>query len=230
MFGLQSWRPATFVVCVSAVAHVSVTAEYAIAQAAAVKIQIVADGMCCKGCAQKVAAQLYAVPGVSNVEVDLPNHTAIVTVTPSPKFTLERLWLAAEKGDGKPSKLVTSQATYTLQRPEQLELSEPLAPGRYWVVVKGLTSNDGAQKIAKQLYAIRGVKTVQADIANRTLFVESANPEPLSPWSLATAVERAGDKPVSITGPHGVLSIERPSQQQARAAITSSQQYQGAVR
>jgi len=187
--------------------------------------------MCCKGCAQKVASQLYAAPGVSNVEIDLPNHTVIVTARPSPKLTLGHLWQAAEQGDGKPSKLITSQATYTLQRPEQLQLTEPLAPGRYWVVVRNLESNDGAQKIAKQLYAVRGIKTVRADIQKRVLFIESANQDVVSPWNLASAVAQAGDSAESITGPHGVLTIEpAPKANQSSAVRPTYPQTQGGVR
>lgn len=198
------------------------------AEQAATKVQIYSDGISCKGCAQKVAAELYTLPGVSNVETDLATHTAVVTFTPSSKTTLANLWQAAE-GHGKTSKLVTPQATYTLQRPDQLKLAEPLAPGRYWIVAKGLTTNEAAQKIAKQLQSVRGVKTVQADIASRTLFVESSS-ESLLPWDLVSAVEQAGDLLLSITGPHGVLNIEYRQDAQARATSVSSVQKSGAVR
>jgi copper chaperone CopZ len=201
------------------------------AQQGAVKIQIVVDGMCCQGCAQKIAAQMYAVPGVHNVEANVPNHVATVTFKPSPKLTLERLWLAAEKGDGKPSKLVTSEATYTLQRPEQLQLAEPLAPGRFWVVAASLESREHAQRIAKQLYAVRGVKTVQIDMQQRMFFLESATPAPVSPWSLASAVAQAGNSAESITGPHGVLTIERAAKdKQSTAILPTYPQTQGEVR
>ena len=178
--------------------------------------------------AQKVAAQLYTAPGVSNVEADVPSHTVTVTCKPSPKLTLGGLWQAAEKADGKPSKLMTSQATYTLQRPEQLQLKEPLVPGRYWVVVQKLATNDGAQVITKRLYAVRGVKIVSFDAASRTFFVESDANAALSPWTLMAAVEQSGLATESITGPQGVFTIERLVAKSA--SVYSTQQFQGAVR
>ncbi|HEX2474232.1 MAG TPA: heavy-metal-associated domain-containing protein, partial [Lacipirellulaceae bacterium] len=84
-----------------------------------INVQITADDMCCQGCAQKVAAQLYAAPGVTTVATDVPNRTVKVTAKPSAKLTLERLWRAVEKGKGGPSKLVTAQATYTLIKAEK---------------------------------------------------------------------------------------------------------------
>lgn len=198
------------------------------AQQAATKVQIFSDGISCKGCAQKVAAELYTLPGVTNVETDFVTHTAVVTFTPSPKTTPATLWQAAE-GHGKTSKLVTPQAAYTLQSPDQLKLAKPLAPGRYWIVTKGLTTNEAAQTISKQLQGIRGVKIVQADIAGRTLFVESG-PEPVSPWHLISAVEKAGDLVLSVTGPHGVLNIEYREDALERATSISAVQNSGAVR
>lgn len=197
-------------------------------QQAPVKIQIIADGMCCQGCAQKIAAQLYAAPGVSNVEADVASHTVVVTFKPSPKLTLAGLWHATEKADGKPSKLVTSQATYLLQRPEQLKLSQPLAPGRYWVVVGNLTSTNEVQNISRQLSAVRGVKSVDFDAANRTFFVQTANTDFLSPWSLLVAVDQSGHNTSSVTGPHGLFMVERAVERAAQA--NQFQQQQGGVR
>src|SRR5262245_10993163 len=76
-------------------------------QAGVWKVQIVADDMCCNGCAQKIGAQLYAAPGVTAVDADVPNRLVVVTAKPSSKLTAERLWAAVEKGNGGPSKLIT---------------------------------------------------------------------------------------------------------------------------
>lgn len=206
----------------------SAPATFAAVQTAMEKIQIVAPAMCCQGCAQKVAAQLYAAPGVFNVEADLATHTVTITYKPTPKLTLGGLWLAVENADGKPSKLVTSKATFTLQRPEQLNLSEPLAPGRYWLVVQQGESGIGAQSISKHLQMLRGVKNVTLDAASRTYFVESDVNVPLSLWGLNAAVERSGHSTVSITGPQGLFKIERAAVEAARA--TTTQQLQGTVR
>ena len=128
------------------------------------QVQIVAAGVCCNGCAQKVGAQLYTEPGVSNVQADVPNHLVTITFRPSPKLTLGRLWAATERGDGKPSKLVTSQATYTLQRPEQLQLTEPLQPGHYWVVVEKLGSEESIGKAIKNLSENRPIASVRINL------------------------------------------------------------------
>lgn len=220
--------PAVIAIVTLSLSHLSAPQTFAAGQTAPQKIQITVPAMCCQGCVQKVAAQLYAAPGVSNVEADLASHIVTVTFKPSPKFTLGGLWLAAEKGDGKPSKLVTPQATFTLQRSEQLQLSEPLAQGRYWVVVQQLEFNNGAQSISKHLRMLRGVKNVTLDAASRTFFVESDANVPLSPWGLIAAVEQSGHNPESITGPHGLFTIKRPIEKAARA--TTTQQTQGAVR
>lgn len=195
------------------------------------KVQIVADEMCCKGCAQKVAAQLYAAPGVTSVEADVPNRLVTITAKPSPKLTLERLWRAVEQGEGKPSKLITPQATYTLTGLESLPPEERPAAGRYAVVVSKMDCKGCAQKIAAQFYAIRGVKAVSVDLGTRTLFVEPAGDAVLSPWALAGAVTQADDDLLSVSGPYGVFKIERATDQLQRAAAhPSHDQNQGAVR
>ena len=58
-----------------------------------------------------------------------------------------------------------------------------------------------AQKIANQLYAVRGVQDVGVDIEQRKLFVQSTNGSVLSPWALATAAERAQGQPIAVAGP-----------------------------
>ena len=201
------------------------------AQQGVFKVQIVADEMCCKGCAQKVAAQLYAAPGVTSVEADVANHLITVTAKPSPNLTLERIWQAVEQGKGGPSKLVTPHVTYVLTRPDGLKPEQRLAAGRYSLEVRFMQDKDSAQKFANQLYAVRGVQNVSVDIAQRTLFVQSANGVNLSLWALATAVERAQGEPIAIAGPHGVLTIERSTDVQAATAVKPTySQIQGEVR
>jgi copper chaperone CopZ len=196
-----------------------------------VRIQMIADDMCCKGCAQKVAAQLYALPGVTSVEADVPNRTLVVTAKPSPKLTLARLWEAVEKGKGGPSKLVTPQITYTLTRPDKLQPEQRLPAGRYSLMVRGIQDPDTVQRIANQLYTIRGVKSVSIDTAARALVVEASEGAVLSPWALAGAVEQAQDQPVAIGGPHGWLRIERPATGDSTTAARSVySQVEGEIR
>jgi copper chaperone CopZ len=181
-------------------------------------VQIVASEMCCKGCAQTVAAQLYSLPGVTDVRADVPNRLVSVTAKPSAKLTLERIWQAVEKGKGRPSKLVTRQATYVMSPQQSLKPEQRLPAGRYSLLMSSIENRDTAQRVADELYKIGGVQRVSVDIAQSTFFVQSANGVSISPWALATAAERAQGEPVSIGGPYGLLTIERPVESKAAAA------------
>jgi copper chaperone CopZ len=180
----------------------------AAAPAAVWRIQIVADDMCCRGCAQKVAAQLYAAPGVTSVEADVPKRTVVVTAKPSAKLTLHRLWQAVEQGKGGPSKLVGPQGIYSLKPLESLKPEDRLPSGQYALVVRELKDKQSAQAIANALYAIRGVSNVSVDVEKRTLLVQTSDIPALSPWALAAAAEQAKAEPVTISGPHGLFTIE----------------------
>lgn len=196
-----------------------------------VKIQIIADDMCCNGCAQKVAAHLYALPGVTSVEADVPNRTLVVTAKPSPKFTLARVWEAVELGKGGPSKMVTPQVTYTFVRADKLQPDQRLPAGRYALMVRGIEDQKSVQRIANQLHTIRGVKSVGMDSAARSLIVESSQGTILSPWALAAAVEQAKDQAVAIGSPNGWLKIEYPATAESTTAARSvNSQTEGEVR
>jgi copper chaperone CopZ len=187
------------------------------------QVQIVADEMCCQGCAQKVAAQLYALPGVTAVDADVAQRLLTVTGKSSPKLTLERIWRAVEKAEGGPSKLVTSRATYTWTRPERLQAGERPSPGRYTLQVDALPSDDAAQSIADQLDRIPGVESVGVDIERSTLSIRAANDGVISPWAVVGAAERAHRLPVAVAGPFGIISIERASD--AKTAATPRLQF-----
>lgn len=228
MFRIQSFKiySALFVAMVGLNTCANVEAQQTV-----FKVQIVADDMCCKGCAQKVAAQLYAAPGVTSVQADVPNRLVIVTAKPSPKLTVERLWQAVEQGKGGPSKLVTPQATYVLLRSESLPTEQRLPLGRYSVEVQAMQDKESAQKIANQLYGIHGVQNISVDVEQRKLFLQAANGAILSPWALATAAERAQGEPIAVAGPYGVLMIERSeAADPATAAKPTYSQNQGEVR
>lgn len=174
----------------------------------ATKYEIVADDMCCKGCAQKVAAQLYAAPGVTSVEADVPNRRLVITAKPSQKLTPERLWKAVEQGKGGPSKLTTSDATYVFAPNDKLQPQQRLSAGRYAIVIRGLQSKDSAQQIANGLYAEFGFKRASVDVAKSTLLLQARDESTLSLWHIATVVRKQGAEPVSVTGPSGKLTIE----------------------
>lgn len=182
--------------------------QLAAKEAAHIEVRIVADDMCCQGCAQKVAAQLYAAPGVTDVRTDVPKRLVKVTAKPSPKLTLERVWRAVEKGKGAPSKLITAQSTYTLTRLEQEPPSERLPAGRYVIKVAKPQHAADLQPLIASLRSMSGVQHVEVDVSQQTITIQSSSITPLSEWALVRVVKQAGSVPVRISGPFGSLAIE----------------------
>ncbi len=169
-------------------------------------VEIVAADMCCKGCAQKVAGQLYAAPGVTDVKANVENRIVTVMVSRQSSASLAQLWNAVEAGKGGPTSLKIAEATFTLTPSERLDKSQPLPETTSYVVVEKLDFKDRAQKIVNQLYAIRGVQKVNADRQQDTLVVTSE--QAISPWALIAAVAHAQERPAAIIGSYGQLSIE----------------------
>jgi copper chaperone CopZ len=196
-----------------------------------IEVQITADDMCCQGCAQKVAAQLYAAPGVTNVAADVPSRIVKVTAKPSPTLTLERLWRAVEKGKGAPSKLITSQATYALTKAAQLPPAERLAPGTYVIELTESSDAAGMEKTRELLRSMPGVELVDADVRQHVLTVLASRDKPLSEWALVRVAKQAGQSPVRVAGPFGRLTIEYALNHRGRTARhPSNQNEQGGVR
>ena len=169
------------------------------------QVQIVAADMCCKSCVQKVSGQLYAAPGVTEVNANLENRTVVVTVSQQKGATLEQLWQAVAAGKGGPTQLTTSDATFTLTPSESLDKSQILPATKSHIIVENLSYEGRAQKIANQLYATDGVVKVSADAPQNTLIVTSQ--QAISPWALIAAVTKAQERPVAIQGVYGQLSI-----------------------
>lgn len=203
---------------------------WAVAQQITMKVQIVASDMCCQGCAQNVAAQLYAAPGVTSVEADVASRTVTVTAKPSPKLTPQRLWLAVEQGKGGPTKLITSQATYTWTRSDAQAQEARLPAGQYAVVFQELNDRELVQRIADQIYKVRGVANVGIDSAQHAIVVQTSG-NALSPWTLAAAAEQAQAVPIAVRAPNGQFTIERITEaSRATAARPTNTQTQGGVR
>lgn len=195
-----------------AISHTSQSlVKAATPQAGNHQIQILAEGMCCKGCAQKVSGQLYAARGVKEVGIDISTHTVTVSLPQPNAAMLGKLWHAVEQGDGGPTKLVTSEATYTLVRPQvdpnagqqTQQIKAPLS-----IVIDNLHCKGCAKKIAAQLYALKGVTKVRVDMKSETLFVETRPDVVVSPWLVVNAVAKAKERPIAVTGPHGKLAIK----------------------
>jgi copper chaperone CopZ len=180
--------------------------------------EIVADGMCCQGCAKKVAAKLYTAPGVINVKADVPARRVTITAKPSPKLTLEKLWSAVEKAKGKPSRLTTSDAVYSLQWPEQIEGHGAVAANSYTILVADMHDMELAQKVARQLRAVEGIESLSVDLKQGTMLIKPAANTQLSPWTLVTAVNQAGQSARAVTGPYGRLTVEPVMQHAVRSA------------
>ena len=179
------------------------------------QIQILAEGMCCKGCARKVSGQLYAARGVKEVGIDLNTHIVTVSLPQPSAATLGQLWHAVEQGDGGPTKLVTTEATYTLIRPEvELNAVQPMQKPNepLSIVIDNLHCKGCAKKIAAQLYALKGVTKVSVDMQNETLFVETRPDTTVSPWLVINAVAKAKERPLAVIGSHGKLAIEWATQ------------------
>lgn len=178
-------------------------------QAQIEQVQILAERMCCEGCARKTSGQLYAARGVRDVSVDLKSHTLTVALPQPNAAMLGRLWHAVEQGEGGPTRLVTAEATYTLIRPKvaanqsQQQAKLPLS-----IVVDNLHCQGCAKKIAAQLYAVKGVTKVSVDMKRETLFVEAPPETQLSPWLLIDAVTQAQERPIAVNGPYGSLAIK----------------------
>jgi copper chaperone CopZ len=199
-------------------------------EATRIEVRIIADDMCCPGCAQKVAAQLYAAPGVTNVVADVPKRIVKVTAMPSPKLTLERLWRAVEKGKGAPSQLITAQATYALTRVEQLPPSERQASGQYVVELAELPDAVEVEKMTSQLQSMPGVRHVTLEESPPVLTIQSASDVPLSEWALVRIVKNSGLVPVRVAGPFGSLAIEYAESRGRTAANPSNRSMRGGVR
>lgn len=182
--------------------------------------QITAEGMCCQGCAKKVAAQLYTAPGVINVKADVAKRTVTVTAKPSPKLTLEKLWQAVDKAKGNPTRLTTVGAVYTMTRPEQLQPEEQAAEGVYTVFVADMRDMKQAEQLAGQLRTIHGIESLSVDLTQGALIVKPAAKVQLSPWALIAAVGQAHQSVLAVTGSYGRLTIEPLTQQATRAAMS----------
>lgn len=172
------------------------------------QVQIHAVDMCCKGCVQKVSAQLYAAPGVTSVQANLDTRMIVVTVSQKKGASLEQLWQAVALGKGGPDQLTTSSATFTLVP----ATGDKLPVSTSHIAVENLAQEGKAQNIANQLYAVRGVQKVGVDPLHNTLVVTG---EQLSPWALIGAVTNAKERPLSVVGSYGEMKIEWTSNQQA---------------
>lgn len=71
------------------------------------------EKMCCQGCVQKIAAQLYTVRGVKEVRYDLEKK--ILVVVPQSQATLSpvAMWEAVIKGKDRPLRIAGPTGVFT---------------------------------------------------------------------------------------------------------------------
>jgi copper chaperone CopZ len=101
--------------------------------------------------------------------------------------------------------VVSSPAT-AAEQPE-----DRLAKVRTAIVVEDMHCADCAKKIARKLYAIKGVKGVRAVVKTNTATVTPETGKQPSPLALWEAVEEAGFTPVKLIGPAGEFK-KKPKQ------------------
>lgn len=191
------------------------------------RVEIVAEGMCCQGCARDISGQLYAAKGVKSVEIDM--HKQVVSISLSPgknSAPLGQLWYAVEQHKGYPVKLVTAEATYTLT---PLEKSTQAVNTATSIIVDNLHCMGCAKKIGAQLYAVKGVTKVQSDLQRDTVTVETRSKAPISPWQAIAAVMRANERPLAVTGSHGTLSIEWAAKRKPKTHKHAHQSITGGI-
>ncbi len=190
----------------------------------AYQIEIVAEAMRDAGRAESVKKQLYASPGVMAVDANLENRTIAVTVSRQQGASLEQLWQAVAAGEGRPSKLTTAEAAFSITGAEALAGNVLPAPGTTYVVIDNLHCKGCARKIASQLYTVRGVSEVRADMQKSTMTVKNNSGQNLSPWALLGAVVNAKERPLAIVGASGRMDISWlvPKTQSAHQASNQS--------
>lgn len=196
------------------------------------QVRILAEKMCCKGCAQKISGQLYAARGVKSVEIDLKAHTIAISL-PQPNATaLGQLWHIVEQGNGGPTQLVTPEATYTLVPPRLEGDSSPATQpvdGAQYIVVEHLERQDLAENVGKALYALKGVANVSVDRQRNTLIVQPKQNASISPWLVLDAVARANARPLGVSGNYGTLSIEWATRRGPRNNQQAQQPISGGI-
>lgn len=78
---------------------------------------ITVERMCCKGCAQKIASQLYVVKGVKEVRADIEKRLVFVIPQQNKTVSPRAMWEAVEKGEDNPLRLAGPSGTFTKMPP-----------------------------------------------------------------------------------------------------------------
>lgn len=165
-------------------------------------VEIIAEAMCCQGCARKVSGKLYAARGVRSVSADVPGRAVTVQAPAAGETYLGTLWDAVVAGDGGPTSLATQDATYRLAPADSatgdatvIEIANPGAAG-------------AGEQLATLFLGLEGVVSSDFDPTSATILVTTAPGRRLNPWGAAEQVVRAGGRPLRVAGPVGILTVE----------------------
>ena len=79
----------------------------------AVPTTITVEDMHCMGCAKKIAARLYKVPGVAAVKADMPASRLVIQSNPGQNPSPKAMGEAVEQAGYKPTKLDGAAGTFT---------------------------------------------------------------------------------------------------------------------
>lgn len=85
---------------------------------AAAKTTVTLKVLTCESCAKKVAAKLFGVPGVGDVQTDVKTKSAIIVPKGGATLSPRQLWEAIEKAGKSPVKLEGPSGTFT-SKPKQ---------------------------------------------------------------------------------------------------------------
>jgi copper chaperone CopZ len=169
------------------------------------KTTIVVEEMHCKGCARKIAAKLYTVPGVKSVGVSMKSRTLSVTSQQGHALSYLLLAEAVEKANDHALRIVgpmgAYQRTYVDSSSAESKVSSVTS-----VTVEDLNSPADEQKITAALHALSGVHKVEFDRSTNKLTLTTQPEATLSPWRIWEAVEQGGSHAILIRGPQGSLS------------------------
>ena len=99
--------------CTALVAAVLLSLVSNLSAAGPAWTSIAVKEMCCGGCAQKIAARLYAVRGVTEVRVDMDKKTLFIAPQQNAVLSPRAMWEAVEKAKDVPLRLAGPSGTFT---------------------------------------------------------------------------------------------------------------------
>ena len=88
------------------------------------------------------------------------------------------------------------------------QTAKAASPTYTTITVKNMHCSACAKKIAAQLYKVKGVKEVRADVKKNLAYVVPVSQANLSPKAMWEAVEKSGFTATKMTGPGGTFNAK----------------------